>query len=379
MSPTGNMSPDRSPATLSRAFELGDGSGPGEARRAAAALADRLGFSETERGELALIVTELATNLVRHGGGGTLILRPFPPGGLHGPESGLEVLTLDRGPGMADVGRCLADGYSTAGSAGKGLGAVARLADLFEIHSEPGVGTAALARVYLGPPPLPETLRIGAVHLPMPGEEVCGDAWAVDERPDRRRLLVVDGLGHGQFAAEASGEAVRVFRERADLPLEELVHALHAALRSTRGAALAIAEHDLSDGGSAGRRRVGVRRARRRTAVRRGRQHRRAVARPGGRLREKPRLPQRDGRGETPPGAAVRLSLAAGGAAGDALRRPRLRLAARGEAGLDAASPGVDRGRAVPRPRPRPRRRDRRRPPRHGPPRHGPPRRRRRG
>ena len=245
MPTTERTPPDDPPATLSRAFELGDGSGPGEARRAAAALADRLGFSETERGELALVVTELATNLVRHGGGGTLILRPFPPGGLHGPESGLEVLTLDRGPGMPDVGRCLEDGFSTAGGPGKGLGAVARLADLFEVHSEPGAGTVALARVYLGPPPpLPGTVRIGAVHLPMPGETVCGDAWAVDERPDRRRLLVADGLGHGQFAAEASGEAVRVFRERADLPLEDLVHALHAALRGTRGAALAIAEHD---------------------------------------------------------------------------------------------------------------------------------------
>ena len=260
MTTTRSPPPDEPPATLSRAFELGDGSGPGEARRAAAALAARLGFSETGRGELALIVTELATNLVRHGGGGTLILRPFPPGGLHGPESGLEVLALDRGPGMADVARCREDGFSTAGSPGEGLGAVARLADLFEVHSEPGAGTVAVARVYLGPPPpLPETLRVGAVNLPMPGEEACGDAWAVDERPHRRRLLVADGLGHGQFAAEASGEAVRVFRERADLPLEELVHALHAALRGTRGAALAVAEHDLTDDGETGELRyVGV-------------------------------------------------------------------------------------------------------------------------
>ncbi|WP_207622100.1 ATP-binding SpoIIE family protein phosphatase [Alienimonas californiensis] len=236
---------------MSRAFAIGDSSGPGEARRAAVALAGRLGFAETERGEIALIVTEAATNLTRHAGGGTLILRPFPPGGLHDAESGLEILVLDRGAGMPDVDRCRVDGYSTVGGAGKGLGAIARLADRLEIHSDPGRGTALLARVYLGPPPPAsgagaETVQVGAVHLPMPGETVCGDAWAVDERPDRRRLLVADGLGHGQFAAEASGEAVRVFRERADLPLEDLVHALHAALRGTRGAALAIAEQDLS-------------------------------------------------------------------------------------------------------------------------------------
>jgi hypothetical protein len=132
----------------------------------------------------------------------------------HGPIGGLEVLALDLGPGMADVGRCLADGYSTAGSRGVGLGAMARLSALFDIHSRPGEGTAVLARLWSAPlPERPEAagLEFGVVSLPLAGEEVCGDAWAVDEGRGRSFVLVVDGLGHGPQAAEAAREAVRAF------------------------------------------------------------------------------------------------------------------------------------------------------------------------
>ena len=218
-----------------------DGSQPGDARRVAVSLADRLGFGEIERGEVAIVVTEMATNLVKHAAaGGQLLLRPFDE--MAG--SGLEVLSLDRGPGIADVARCMADGYSTAGSHGHGLGAIVRLSDAFEIHSELGSGTAVLARFHLKPPSHFRRvgMEFGAVNLPISGEEVCGDAWDVDDSGDRCRILVVDGLGHGVPASDASVDAVRIFRERKELALGDLVRAIHEALRSTRGAALAIAE-----------------------------------------------------------------------------------------------------------------------------------------
>lgn len=222
---------------------VADESQPGEARRAAASLAARLGFGETERGEIALAVTEMATNLVKHAtAGGELLLQAFEEDGA----AGLEVLSLDRGPGMADPARCRADGFSTAGSPGNGLGAIARLSDRFDLHSAPGAGTALLARFHTKrPPEAPRSgFDVGAVSLPMAGEDACGDAWDMDETADRCRVLVVDGLGHGLPASEASSDAVRVFRERKDLGLSDLTRAIHEALRSTRGAALAVAEID---------------------------------------------------------------------------------------------------------------------------------------
>jgi Stage II sporulation protein E (SpoIIE) len=160
-------------------------------------------------------------------------------------------LALDRGPGMADVDRCLTDGFSTAGSPGTGLGAMSRLSGCFEIHSVPGVGTATLARLWQGtghPSPPHSGPEYGAVSLPLAGEEACGDLWAIEEVRGLTLLLVVDGLGHGPQAAEAAREAVRIFGERASLGLVEIVQAAHAALRSTRGAALAVAELDLGRG-----------------------------------------------------------------------------------------------------------------------------------
>jgi anti-sigma regulatory factor (Ser/Thr protein kinase) len=209
----------------------------GEARRRAVALAESLGFGPTQAGNVAVVVTEAATNLVKHTTGGLLALRA-----VEGPTPTVEVLALDRGPGMADVQRCLEDGYSTAGSPGNGLGAIRRLAALFDVHSRPGVGSAVLAQLSAGPPGGAEQVEIGAVCLPFPGEEQCGDAWAISHEPDRCLLLVVDGLGHGPLATTAAREAVRIFEANIDRRPAEILQLAHPALRPTRGAAVAVAE-----------------------------------------------------------------------------------------------------------------------------------------
>jgi len=226
------------------AFPVNDPSRPGEVRRAAVTLAAALGFSEDDQGRVALVATEAATNLVKHAVGGEVVLRSVTL--AEGGE--IEILALDRGPGIADVGRCLRDGYSTAGTAGHGLGAISRLSDLFDITSVPGVGTALLARVRPASAPVQPGPEVGAVCLPVGGEEVCGDAWAVEVFPDRTVVLVADGLGHGLPAATASREAVRVFRQVARSEPDDILRALHAALRPTRGAAAAVAVLDRAAG-----------------------------------------------------------------------------------------------------------------------------------
>ena len=211
-----------------------------EARRAATGLADQLAFDEADIGTIALIVTEAATNLAKHATGGEILLYALQSGEV----GGIQVLALDKGPGIANAAQALRDGYSTTGSPGTGLGAIKRLATLCDIHSVPGAGTALLARLWSKPlsNTRPPPLEVGALSLPKPGEVVCGDRWAVAWFPERTMILMADGLGHGPGAAEAAMEAVRTFHERAALTPSAIVESIHVALRSTRGAAIAVTE-----------------------------------------------------------------------------------------------------------------------------------------
>jgi anti-sigma regulatory factor (Ser/Thr protein kinase) len=213
-----------------------------EARRAATELAGRLGFSEAGVGNVALVVTEAATNLVKHATAGEILLYALRSG-QSGQIGGIGMLALDRGPGMTNVAKCLRDGYSTIGGPGTGLGAIRRLATSFDIHSAPGAGTVLLARLWSEPlPARPTFLEVGGVSLAKPGEEVSGDEWAIAWFPERALILVADGLGHGPGAAEAAREAVHTFHEHAALTPAAIVGTIHGALRSTRGAAVAVAE-----------------------------------------------------------------------------------------------------------------------------------------
>jgi len=163
----------------------------------------------------------------------------------HGFYAGQDqiMLALDRGSGMVDPGRCMQDGYSTAGSPGNGLGAVARLADITRIYSRPGQGSAILARFVNAPGTASQTL-LGATLAPYPGERVCGDNWSWSSTARGRTLMLVDGSGHGAEAARAAEIAVRSFNEHADAACEDIVERLHRALAATRGAALAVARID---------------------------------------------------------------------------------------------------------------------------------------
>ncbi len=218
---------------------VADASQVAEARRLVADVAGRVGLPRARIDQVAIVVTELARNLLKHGGGGHIHAGRCDDAG----GTGLELLALDRGSGMADPARCMEDGYSTAGSPGTGLGAVARLADTMQIYSRPGQGTAIMARFVGRSAPGARTL-LGATLAPYPGEPVCGDNWAWRDTERGRTIMLIDGLGHGVEAARAADLAVRTFEENADAGCEDLVERIHRALAPTRGGALAVARID---------------------------------------------------------------------------------------------------------------------------------------
>jgi anti-sigma regulatory factor (Ser/Thr protein kinase) len=220
-----------------------DASQVSDARRRIAALSESLGFDEVEAGRVSIGVTELATNLVKHAKDGALLAVSDDYSAL----PALQVLALDRGEGMASVQQCMQDGYTTVGSPGTGLGALLRQSHELEIYSAVGEGTAIYVRFEKGrvPAKAAEHPRsFGAVTLPKSGEIANGDGWAAAGTPGSRTYLVVDGLGHGQPAADASRAAMEEFRRSAGRSLTEILNAIHTALRHTRGAAVAVARTD---------------------------------------------------------------------------------------------------------------------------------------
>jgi anti-sigma regulatory factor (Ser/Thr protein kinase) len=208
-----------------------------QVRREAVALARRLSIDEAVADRLGLVVTEAATNLVKHGTGGRMLVTPLAANG----HVGVEVLAMDSGPGMANVGASMIDGHSTAGSPGLGLGSISRLAANLDIYSHKGAGTVMRFEVWSHAAISQGNATLGGVCVAKPGEDVAGDAWTVQEAAAQRRLMVVDGLGHGSGAATAAQAALRVAELGPALAPVALLESVHTALRPTRGAAAAVA------------------------------------------------------------------------------------------------------------------------------------------
>lgn len=214
----------------------------GEARRVAQVLATNLGLAATEVGRAGIVATEVATNLVRHAkDGGWVLLQPCSD------MRGVEIVAIDRGPGISNIARCLEDGYSSGGTAGQGLGAIRRQSSAFQIHSETPKGTVLLSTVRDRQPASP-SLDVGCVCVSMQGEEVCGDLWSVRHDAQGYTLLVADGLGHGFGAAEAARRAVEIFNESNGCGPADCLDRMHSGLRATRGTAAAVARVEPAKG-----------------------------------------------------------------------------------------------------------------------------------
>jgi anti-sigma regulatory factor (Ser/Thr protein kinase) len=220
-----------------RAFRIADHSDVAAPRREGGAAGKSLGYSDEDSGRIALIATELSTNLSKHASGGEILIGASPTS--EGPC--IDIVAIDKGPGM-DVDACLTDGFSTAGTQGTGLGATKRQATTFDAWSAPALGAAIHVRVCPGRAPYKpkQTIPWAAVVRPLAGEDACGDAVSVRESGGYFVALSADGLGHGGLAADAANLAVDTFAQARSFEAAELAADIHAALRATRGAAIGV-------------------------------------------------------------------------------------------------------------------------------------------
>jgi anti-sigma regulatory factor (Ser/Thr protein kinase)/serine/threonine protein phosphatase PrpC len=227
----------------------------GTARRAVHRYASLMGFGTDALAEIDIVVQEVGTNAARYATGG---------GCLHwtdalGSAAGLELFYCDKGPGIYDLERATRDGVSSGGSLGTGFGAMRRLLDEFDAFSivkgttrrltaarRSTHGTAIVGRKWVATQHDAQdaererrmSRRIGAWSRPRPGEDMNGDAYFIAEHHGETLLAVVDGLGHGRGASEASRAALDTLEQWRGEPLGEVVSSVHDALRATRGAVM---------------------------------------------------------------------------------------------------------------------------------------------
>jgi anti-sigma regulatory factor (Ser/Thr protein kinase) len=218
-------------------------------RSAALTLASRLQFPAARADQLSLAVTEAATNLHKHARQGSLLLRIS----RDGAKPGIELITIDAGPGVSDMTAALRDGHSTAGSLGIGLGAIQRLADFCDLYSVPGHGTVLVARFWPGPEPSPASAAVPYAGLirPITGETECGDNFGAARtggsgRGDTTGVtltgVLCDGLGHGPLAAIAAAAAISAVIGNPDSEPAALVERAHRQMSHTRGGALGVVQ-----------------------------------------------------------------------------------------------------------------------------------------
>jgi anti-sigma regulatory factor (Ser/Thr protein kinase) len=219
-----------------RWLRVEDASAVAACRQAVQNMAERLRFPAARIGQLALAVTEAASNLHKHAEQGSLLLCV----NRDGPQPGIDLVTIDVGPGVRDVTAALRDGHSTAGTLGIGLGAIQRLADFAELYSRPGHGTALVARFCVSPPV--SQLRYAGLIRPITGETECGDAYGAVEVDGAVTAVLCDGLGHGPLAAAAAAAGVAAVLDDPAGEPAALLERVHRRMSGTRGGAVGVVQ-----------------------------------------------------------------------------------------------------------------------------------------
>ena len=203
-------------------------------------------FDEKKLGEIDIIVAEMVSNLVKHAKGGQVLVKLINESGI----PGIEIISMDDGPGMTDVARMMPDGISTKNTLGHGLGAIKRLSDVFQVYSQKSWGTILLSRVFTQSLPLrlkdTSKVEIKAIQLSKPGEKVCGDGFYHSVSNEQLKLFLGDGLGHGPEAAKAVAQAGEAFIRCQEQAPGDILRYIHDAVKKTRGLVGTVAIFDLA-------------------------------------------------------------------------------------------------------------------------------------
>ena len=227
------------PVPIEASCEILDEASVSLAREYVRAVGAGLPFGAGAVENMALVASELAHNVLMHAQRGSFAIRRVDRGGVEG----IEIVVDDKGDGLGDPARAFEGRRSTAGGLGGGLPAVRRIVDELDLDTRLFEGTSIRARKFVTPPPFrTETAVLGRMCQ---GEEVSGDDAVVSHLAAGTDVVVVDGLGHGPLAREASSACISEARRLAGCDPAAILSACDEALRERpRGAVLSIARID---------------------------------------------------------------------------------------------------------------------------------------
>ena len=206
-------------------------------------IATQVNFSVQQIATIDIIVAEMTSNLVKYARDGQLLVRILD----NGEEQGLELISIDQGPGMTDVTRMQEDGISTGTSLGQGLGAIKRLSHQFQVYSVKGWGTILLSRIWTKEPALfrpKPTFEVQSLVVPKNGETSCGDGSFHKVNGNHLLIFAGDALGHGEEAAKVMQQAIASFKNCPEISPVEILRYMHSDLRKSRGLVGSVATFD---------------------------------------------------------------------------------------------------------------------------------------
>lgn len=213
-------------------------------RRMAKDIAHDIGFDEVTRSEISLVVSELASNILKYANRGVVTLTPV----CSDTREGLMIEAEDEGDGF-DQQTSMVDGVSTSGTLGVGLGAVNRLMDEFHVlQRENRTGTRIVCKRWLHDNSNVAgehcPFDFGVISRPKPGETANGDSYVIKQIKTGSLVAVIDGVGHGVLAYQAANAARQYVERHAESPLPDIFKGVDRACASTRGVVMAIAVFD---------------------------------------------------------------------------------------------------------------------------------------
>lgn len=209
-----------------------------------------LRFSEKEIAEVSIVVNELCDNMIKHAAvEGKIRFSQI----VDENRTGIEIVAEDKGPGIENIEEMLKDGVSSKGTLGGGFGAIRRLSDYFEIRSntkslgdstvQPGTiivvkkwraSSLHTSRV------ISSDITVSVLTKPYYGSSVNGDGYYIRSSSGKDIIAVLDGLGHGVEAFEATNCAIKIIDENTHKSVEEIMKTMNLVLKNKRGAVVAL-------------------------------------------------------------------------------------------------------------------------------------------
>ena len=200
------------------------------------------GMNEEQVGGLAIAVSELGTNHLAHARDGEIAILPIE----RGETRGVEIVAVDRGPGIADPTAALEGLVVSPAGLGAGLRAAVAFADEVDFDVRLLEGTCIRLRKFAQR--AGRRREVAIFGRPCIEYPASGDDAAFFRTPGGLVLTIADGLGHGVEAREASSRAMQVVAAMRDRSPSAILAASDEALLGTRGAVMAVAELDETAG-----------------------------------------------------------------------------------------------------------------------------------